>query len=238
MFLIKLRTWTRFLSSDLIVPQLSLCQVTISHSQLTVDMNCQEEHRAAITVTVEDKLIFSLRLTREEFSLWNKTEEEGEVRPWLDLKEFPLTNSSGGDVLHSSGLLTGLSHMFPSCRSLSCVLLQCPRQAKTEHCCDWVLGRSLLSRPNYPQEITSNYISFSRLSPCHPAQDFSLPDCPQGWTRDLYQCLRVINRKEGRPYHRTGQADNVRLYLIAWFSVRLSASRGGTSPADGSYLRP
>ena len=202
-------------------------QVTISHSQVTVDMNSQEEHKAAITVTVEDKLIFSLRLTGEEFSLWNKTEGEGEVRPWLDLKEFPLTNSSGGDVLHSSGLLTGLSHMFPSCRSLSCVLLQCPRQAKTEHCCDWVLGRSLLSRPNYPQEITSNYISFSRLSPCHPAQDFSLPDCPQGWTRDLYQCLRVINRKEGRPYHRTGQADNVRLYLIAWFSVRLSASGGG-----------
>ena len=107
-------------------------------------MNCGEEQRAGITVTVEDMMTFTLRLTREQFSLANKTEEEeGEVRPWLDLVEFPLTNSSGGDVLHSSGLLPGLAHMFPSCSSLSCVLAQCPGQAQTEHCCDWVLPTPL-----------------------------------------------------------------------------------------------
>ena len=85
-------------------------QVTISHSQLTVDMNCQEEHRAAITVTVEDKLIFSLRLTREEFSFWNKTEEEGEVRPWLDLKEFPLRSLDSFDKTREGGIWFKVLH--------------------------------------------------------------------------------------------------------------------------------
>ena len=171
-------------------------------------MKLEDDLDIIIIVNIEDRARFSLTMTRADFSLWNKTEaDEAEFpeRPWLDLMDFPLeAESTSPDVLHSSGLLSGLAEMFPACSSLSCVVSQCPQQGERQHCCDWVLGHSLLSQPGYPQEMTSNYISFSRLSACHPAQEFSLSSCPVGWDRAQYQCVKQVNSLVGRPYRQTG----------------------------------
>ena len=175
-------------------------------------MNCDDELTDDIIVIVEDTVRFSLRLITDDFSPWNKTEDMEDklaARPWLDLTDFPLeSESDSSDVLDSSDLLAGLAEMFPACSSLSCVVSQCPQQGERQHCCDWVLGHSLLSQPGYPQEMTSNYISFSRLSACHPAQEFSLSSCPVGWDRAQYQCVKQVNSQAGRPYRQTGDCSH------------------------------
>ena len=87
--------------------QLSV-KVNISNKELTVNLHSIEDLRNDfIIVNIENKLIFSLKLVKEDFSIWNKTEahmEELPESPWIDLIDFPLqSSSSGDDSMHSSG---------------------------------------------------------------------------------------------------------------------------------------
>lgn len=93
--------------------------------------------------------------------------------------------------------------MFPGCSSLSCLISSCPASAEPQHFCESVLGRGVISQPGYPRQLSSNYITFSRRSPCHPAQHFSRPECPLGWTRHQYQCLLPVNTAQS--YNHTGK---------------------------------
>ena len=59
-------------------------------------------------------------------------------------------------------VLTGLTEMYPDCRSLSCLVSSCPASAELQHFCQSVLGRGVVSQPGYPRQLSSNYITFSR----------------------------------------------------------------------------
>ena len=197
-------------------------KVTLAQDRLTVSNRTQEdETRKEINVNIENRLRFSVKLIKAEYSMWNKTEEYLQDRPetpWLDLIEFPLgANSSGDNILQSSGLIrgngmvgcqigivycnamlrhgdcelnfytqtvTGLTEMFPGCSSLSCLVSECPASAEPQHFCESILGRGVISQPGYPRQLSSNYITFSRRSPCHPAQHFSRPSVLHShWSR-------------------------------------------------------
>ena len=90
-------------------------------------------------------------------------------------------------------LLSGLTKMSPHCPRLSCLVSSCPTSAEPQHFCESLLGRGVISQAGYPRQLSSNYISFSRRAPCHPAQHFSRPHCPPGWSRHHHQCLLQLN---------------------------------------------
>ena len=86
--------------------------MTLAQDRLTVSNRTQEdETRKEINVNIENRLRFSVKLIKAEYSMWNKTEEYVQdlpETPWLDLIEFPLeANSSGDNILQSSGLIRG-----------------------------------------------------------------------------------------------------------------------------------
>ena len=87
-------------------------KVSLAQDRLTVSARTQEdETRKEIIVNIENRLRFSVKLIRVEYSMWNKTEQylqDLPETPWLDLIEFPLGgNSSGDNILQSSGLIRG-----------------------------------------------------------------------------------------------------------------------------------
>ena len=80
--------------------------------RLTVDTRSREEERKKeINVNIENRLRFSVKLRKAEYSMWNKTEQylqDLPETPWLDLIEFPLrANISDDNILQSTGLITG-----------------------------------------------------------------------------------------------------------------------------------
>ena len=86
--------------------------MTLAQDRLTVSNRTQEdETRKEINVNIENRLRFSVKLIKAEYSMWNKTEgyvQDLPETPWLDLIEFPLeANSSGDNILQSSGLIRG-----------------------------------------------------------------------------------------------------------------------------------
>ena len=175
-----------------------LVKVSLSQDRLTVSRRTrEEERRKEISVNIENRLVFSVKLSKAEYSMWNKTEQSLQQlaeTPWLDLIDFPLrANSCEDNILQSSGLikgnvmlrlyreispndkvltklrvnglslvLTGLTEMYPDCRSLSCLVSSCPASAELQHFCQSVLGRGVVSQPGYPRQLSSNYITFSR----------------------------------------------------------------------------
>ena len=140
-----------------------------------------EEKEKKINVTVEFGFSFSVVQTTRLFSIWNSSKESPKPMPWLHLTSFPLA-TSGHDILSSSGMLKGLTQYFPHCSNFSCIVSQCPPSSYLPACCNWVMGHSLLSRPGYPTEATTNYISFSRLRPCEASAPFSdSKGCGEGW---------------------------------------------------------
>ena len=150
-----------------------------------------------INITVEDAFQFSVILTNETFTIWNKSESSYLTRPWLHLTSFPLI-SSPASLLSSSCFLGSLKTFFPGCNSLACVVEQCPDNAALPACCEWILGHSLLPLTGYPNETTSNYISFSRRKPCALSEPYSDPaGCGEGWTRFEYQCYKLITEHTG-----------------------------------------
>ena len=96
-----------------------LVKVSLAQHRLTVNNRSweEEEERKEIRVNIEDRLMFSLRLVRAEYSMWNKTENHLQnitETPWLDLLDFPLiSNRSEENILQSSGLITGKT-LLPS----------------------------------------------------------------------------------------------------------------------------
>ena len=93
-------------------PLISHVKVTLTQDRLTVSNGTREDgRRKEINVNIEDRLRFSLKLVKAEYSMWNKTEQYVEdlpETPWLDLIEFPLrANSCDDNILHSSGLIRG-----------------------------------------------------------------------------------------------------------------------------------
>ena len=87
-------------------------KVSLAQDRLTVSNRTREDDtRKEINVNIEDRLRFSLKLLKAEYSMWNKTEQflqELPETPWLDLIDFPLrANSSEDNILQSSGLITG-----------------------------------------------------------------------------------------------------------------------------------
>ena len=87
-------------------------KVSLTQDRLTVSRRTrEEERRKEISVNIENRLVFSVKLRKAEYSMWNKTEQSLQDQPetpWLDLIEFPLVaNSSADDILQSSGLIRG-----------------------------------------------------------------------------------------------------------------------------------
>ena len=132
----------------------------------------------------------NVSLSNETFTIWKRTNKSVTERPWLQLISFPLGVEVSG-LLNSSGLLPGLAKLHPQClHSLDCLLYSwCPRAhpnqanpSPMQACCNSLMGHAILSLPQYPAELTSNYISFTRQRVCTSALPFlPHPPCNELW---------------------------------------------------------
>ena len=80
--------------------------------RLEVSSGPEETEENKIKVSIEDSFEFSVLLTNETFSIWNKNSSSANNRPWLQINSFPLI-TSGYSSLVSSGLMDGMKIFFP-----------------------------------------------------------------------------------------------------------------------------
>ena len=144
--------------------------------------------KTSVNLTLANDWHLTVGLSSETFTIWKQTNRSKTFRPWLQLISFPLGQEVSG-LLNTSGLLPGLSRLHPQClHSLDCLVFSwCPRANPTlpnpspmQACCNSLLGHAILSLPQYPAELTSNYISFTRQRVCTSSLPFARdPPCKQ-----------------------------------------------------------
>ena len=142
----------------------------------------------AINLTLANDWHLIVNLSTETFTIWKETNKSLTARPWLQLTSFPLGTEVSG-LLNTSGLLPGLANLHTQClHSLDCLIISwCPRAnpnlpnpTPMQSCCNSLLGHAILSLPQYPAELTSNYISFTRRRVCTSSLPFAPePPCKQ-----------------------------------------------------------
>ena len=134
----------------------------------------------AVNLTLANGWHLTVSLSNETFTIWKRTNHSVTNRPWLQLISFPLGVEVSG-LLNSSGLLPGLAKLHPQCLdSLDCLKKSwCPRAhqpvnpSPMQACCNSLMGHAILSLPQYPAELTSNYISFTRQRVCTSSLPFA-----------------------------------------------------------------
>ena len=123
----------------------------ISDSSETIQIKVFREldKISSVKVNMKDAVVFSIKMTVESHSLFKETNKPKTERPWIDIHElnFDKLRQSTRNILDSSALVQGLRKMFAHCSGLSCVVQQCPEHSRRESCCEWILGRGLLSLP-------------------------------------------------------------------------------------------
>ena len=139
--------------------------------------------KTSVNLTLANDWHITVGLSNETFTIWKRTNKSVTTsnRPWLQLISFPLGVEVSG-LLNSSGLLPGLAKLHPQClHSLDCLVFSwCPRAnpnlvnpSPMQACCNSLMGHAILSLPQYPAELTSNYISFTRQRVCTSSQPFA-----------------------------------------------------------------